>query len=242
MGRSSRKQAEVTREMILDAAETLFSRKGVAAVPLTSIARHAGLTTGAVYWHFRDKDTLLAALFERLHMPLSESIRELLTGPMTGPGIERIEAFCLRFMGGYLDSPAKIRTARILFTQVELSEESVLTKRIRAATRELCDALASTIALIACIDEKNGGMGNEAGARLLAAILVGRIKLALILGKHRNAVSTAKSDVMTIVIALFHSSLSGDGISRPQMNTSAAAPYLVRDTGSTGDKASWSSV
>ncbi|TCG05095.1 hypothetical protein BZM27_36245 [Paraburkholderia steynii] len=115
MGRSSRKQAEVTREEILDAAEVLFARDGVSAVPLTSIARHAGLTTGAVYWHFADKDELLVALFDRVHLPVSVLIPVWSTGATTGHGAERIQAFCLRLIDGFLDSPAGLRRASIFY-------------------------------------------------------------------------------------------------------------------------------
>lgn len=67
--RRTKEDAEKTRADILDAAEQLFANKGVQAVSLDQIARAAGVTRGAVYWHFRDKRDLLAALRDRYRPP-----------------------------------------------------------------------------------------------------------------------------------------------------------------------------
>ena len=50
--RRTKEQAEQTRVAILEAAERLFLEKGVAQCSLEQIARAAGVTRGAVYWHF----------------------------------------------------------------------------------------------------------------------------------------------------------------------------------------------
>lgn len=63
-GQQSRSQK--TQEALLGAAESLFSEKGVEATSVAEIAERAGLSVGAVYHHFRDKKTLLYALFERM--------------------------------------------------------------------------------------------------------------------------------------------------------------------------------
>lgn len=59
-----------TRAHLLDAAADLFSRHGIAAVSLDEIARHAGLTKGAIYGNFESKDDLvLAVAIERVARP-----------------------------------------------------------------------------------------------------------------------------------------------------------------------------
>lgn len=67
--RRTKEDAEKTRADILDAAEQLFANKGVQATSLDQVARAAGVTRGAVYWHFRDKRDLLAALRDRYRPP-----------------------------------------------------------------------------------------------------------------------------------------------------------------------------
>lgn len=63
--RRSKQDAAQTRQAILDAAEALFCGQGVAAATLEKISRRAGVTRGALYWHFKDKGDLLQALHDR---------------------------------------------------------------------------------------------------------------------------------------------------------------------------------
>lgn len=53
-----------TRTRILDAAGRCFARKGFASASLDEVAAEAGLTKGAVYWHFAGKDDLFFALLD----------------------------------------------------------------------------------------------------------------------------------------------------------------------------------
>jgi AcrR family transcriptional regulator len=54
--------AEDTRTALLTSAQELFAEKGYAATHLVEIARHARVTTGALYHHFADKKDLLHAV------------------------------------------------------------------------------------------------------------------------------------------------------------------------------------
>ena len=56
---------ERTRAALLDAALELTRRDGFEAVTLQAIAEHAGMTTGAIYGNFRNRDELFMALAER---------------------------------------------------------------------------------------------------------------------------------------------------------------------------------
>jgi len=62
--RRTREQTEETRRQVLSAALEVFSRKGYAATTLEEIAGEAGLTRGAVYWHFEGKADLYSTLLE----------------------------------------------------------------------------------------------------------------------------------------------------------------------------------
>ncbi|PSN20624.1 hypothetical protein C7271_01230 [filamentous cyanobacterium CCP5] len=53
-----------TRSRILLAARKVFAREGYAGATLDAIAAQAGLTKGAVYWHFTNKNDLFLALME----------------------------------------------------------------------------------------------------------------------------------------------------------------------------------
>lgn len=74
MARRTKEEAQVTRCAILDTAERVFRENGVAATSLAEIAGAAGVTRGAIYWHFRNKNDLLMALFERVSLPMEQML------------------------------------------------------------------------------------------------------------------------------------------------------------------------
>jgi len=76
MVRRTKAEAEATRERLLDAAEQTFCRLGVARATLDDVARAAGVTRGAVYWHFSGKAELFKALCERSAPPLEHLLAE----------------------------------------------------------------------------------------------------------------------------------------------------------------------
>jgi len=51
----TRKEAEKTRQDIVDAGLIIFGRKGIEATRVEDIARKAGVTRGAFYYHFKNK-------------------------------------------------------------------------------------------------------------------------------------------------------------------------------------------
>lgn len=70
MVRKTKEDAQVTRNRILDAAVEVFSRQGVSQTSLKDIAVNAGVTRGAIYWHFSDKVAIVNAIIERSICPL----------------------------------------------------------------------------------------------------------------------------------------------------------------------------
>lgn len=70
MVRRTKQEALETRTLILDTAERVFQAKGVGHTTLADIAAAAGVTRGAIYWHFENKAALLQAVNDRVHLPL----------------------------------------------------------------------------------------------------------------------------------------------------------------------------
>jgi TetR/AcrR family acrAB operon transcriptional repressor len=75
MARRTKAEAAITREQLLDAAERVFTERGVSRASLAAIAAAAGVTRGALYWHFKDKPALFAALCERATLPLDAMLK-----------------------------------------------------------------------------------------------------------------------------------------------------------------------
>ncbi len=64
MARKTKQEAQETRQHILDVALRLFSQQGVSSTSLGEIAKAAGVTRGAIYWHFKDKSDLFSEIWE----------------------------------------------------------------------------------------------------------------------------------------------------------------------------------
>ena len=66
MPRRTLENAMQTKKKILETAQRLFSRRGFERTSLSDIAKGAGCTRGAIYWHFENKEELLMSLLENL--------------------------------------------------------------------------------------------------------------------------------------------------------------------------------
>lgn len=80
MVRRTKEEALETRARLLDTAERVFREKGVSRTSLAEIAKQAGVTRGAIYWHFENKADLFNAMCDRATLPL-EALMENMADP-----------------------------------------------------------------------------------------------------------------------------------------------------------------
>ena len=67
--RAVRRKPEISRGEILDAALACFAARGYHETSVDEIAARAGLSKGAIYWHFKGKRELFLALVDRFSEP-----------------------------------------------------------------------------------------------------------------------------------------------------------------------------
>lgn len=137
MARRTREEAEQTRQALLDAALRVFSAKGVAHSSLADVAQEAGLTRGAIYWHFSNKTELFHAMHERVQLPF-EFLMEYL-------GQHQDQLSCCQLRQVCYDSLARVvhelhcRTVlEILLQKCEFTEEM---EPVRERLVTLCEPL-----------------------------------------------------------------------------------------------------
>jgi len=121
--RRSKADAEQTRLTILEAAETLFSEHGIARTTLEQIARSAGVTRGAVYWHFKDKTDVLSALYERTTAPQLALIQVASEQEDLADPLEFLERTGIRFLALFASDKSQQRMHRIM-SNAALSEDT----------------------------------------------------------------------------------------------------------------------
>ncbi len=76
MPRRTKEDALATRSQLLDAAECVFSEKGVARTSLNDIAQQAGVSRGAIYWHFTNKADVFNAMMDRVTLPMEDALNQ----------------------------------------------------------------------------------------------------------------------------------------------------------------------
>src|SRR3954447_7113048 len=67
-------RGEATRDALLAAARALFAERGYAGVGTEEVVRRAGVTRGALYHYFRDKQDLFRAVFEQTEAEIMQAI------------------------------------------------------------------------------------------------------------------------------------------------------------------------
>ncbi|AZG12599.1 TetR/AcrR family transcriptional regulator [Cupriavidus pauculus] len=74
-GRPTTRTADAgQRDLLIDAAVTMFARHGVAATSTKAIATEAGVTPALVHYYFRDREALLDAIFEERLQPMIDHV------------------------------------------------------------------------------------------------------------------------------------------------------------------------
>lgn len=63
--RRTRTNGERSRERILDAASEVATERGYDGTTISLVSKKSGLPPTSIYWHFVDKDDLIAAVIER---------------------------------------------------------------------------------------------------------------------------------------------------------------------------------
>ncbi|MGE4533390.1 TetR family transcriptional regulator [Halomonas sp.] len=172
MARRTKAEAAATREALLDAAEEVFLEKGVARTSLEQIARHAGVTRGAVYWHFRNKADLFQAMLKRVRMPFQELVEEIGDPSL----VERpLEAIRLALLKGFerLEQPRYRRVHAILIHHCEVFGDIDPLAMQNEMADEACGALADYFSCAARHGHLRDDLSPEHAAELMQAMLGG---------------------------------------------------------------------
>ncbi|MDZ7921237.1 TetR family transcriptional regulator [Rhodoferax sp.] len=122
MARKTKEDALATRELILDAAERVFHQRGVSRTSLQEIAKDAGLTRGAIYWHFENKGELFHAMMERVTLPMMARMTEITPEDEANP-LDKIRRNTASALQQIAHDPQVRRVFEIATQKVEYVDE-----------------------------------------------------------------------------------------------------------------------
>jgi TetR/AcrR family acrAB operon transcriptional repressor len=180
MARKTKIEALVTRDNILDSAERLFVHQGVSRTTLQQIAQRAGVTRGAIYWHFADKAALFDAMLLRVKMPFEAALNAIEQADSTDPIGNLREYAQMVFRVTESDARAQ-RVFEILTLKVEFVDE-LAAARQRRAEMQLCWMESVEGRIRSAVRSGQAPPGLDAGAAALGlwALIDGLLRAWLI--------------------------------------------------------------
>jgi TetR/AcrR family acrAB operon transcriptional repressor len=175
MARKTKEAAQATRSRILDTAEQVFELHGVSGTSLHAIAKAAGLTRGAIYWHFSDKADLFNAMMDRATLPLEEA------GAVRGLGrdisLREMRDALVAALRRIVTDPQMKRVFGIATHKVEYVGELTAVRDRHLRVRSTCMAdLERTLREAARRGELKGPLNPRTAARGLHALLDGLLQ------------------------------------------------------------------
>lgn len=141
MVRRTKADALGTSMNILDCAEYLFAKQGVSRTTLNHIAVKAGVTRGAIYWHFDDKAALFNAMMERVKMPLESAMQMLQSSSLEDP-LADLQDYAMAAFRLTENDPRARRVFEIATLKLEYTQEMAAVRERRADMAARCIAMA----------------------------------------------------------------------------------------------------
>lgn len=138
--RRKRADGELSRERILDAASEIAAERGYEGTSIALVSAKCGLPASSIYWHFTNKDDLIAAVIER-------SFADWLAAwqvPDDGAVLDRLADMAIQIAKALLDSPDFIRLGLMLALERRPVEPRARAMFIQTRA-QTCDQLAETI-------------------------------------------------------------------------------------------------
>jgi TetR/AcrR family acrAB operon transcriptional repressor len=137
MVRRTKEEALGTRSRILDTAERVFLEKGVSRTSLEMIAAAAGVTRGAIYWHFRNKADLFDAMMSRVVLPMEEMAARAGAGDLDDP-LAHVRACAMNVIDHLASDPRCQRVFEICCHKVEYVDEMMQVRQRHIEARNNC--------------------------------------------------------------------------------------------------------
>lgn len=119
MARSTKEEAQETRTRIIDAAEEVMFARGVAQTSLADVADAAGVTRGAIYWHFKNKGDLFEAMVQRIRLP-AEAMMQTPTPQFLNDPLGHLRSSWVQLLQEVALIPRTRRILDIVFLKCEL--------------------------------------------------------------------------------------------------------------------------
>ncbi|MFE4698254.1 TetR family transcriptional regulator [Streptomyces sp. NPDC056738] len=110
--RKKRANGVESRQRILDAAAEIAGERGYEGTSIAAVSAKCGLPASSIYWHFKDKDDLIAAVIERSFETWLAAVE--LPDEQAGSPLERVTVMAANVAKSLLEAPDFLRLGLML--------------------------------------------------------------------------------------------------------------------------------
>ncbi|WP_409428673.1 TetR/AcrR family transcriptional regulator [Mycobacterium sp. SMC-11] len=160
--RRKRVDGELSRERILDAASEIAAERGYEGTSIALVSAKCELPASSIYWHFKNKDDLIAAVIERSFASWLNAWRV----PDEGTAHERVQGLAMQIAKALLESPDFIRLGLMLALERRPIEARARAMFIQARTQ-------TAVALTQTLSELTPGLTQTQMRQLVTYAIAG---------------------------------------------------------------------
>ncbi len=178
--------AQERRLVIVETVVELAGEQNPSEITTAAIAKRMGLTQGALFRHFPNKDAILQAVMEWVSERLLSRIEKAIAAKSSPlDALESTFMAHVDFIGEHPGIP------RMLFGELQRAEETAPKRMAQTLLRRYGEHLDRLLEQGKACDEIDGKLDNEAAATLFIGTIQGLVMQSLIAGDvshiHRNA-------------------------------------------------------
>jgi AcrR family transcriptional regulator len=130
--RKRRSNGEASRQRILDAAAEIAGERGYEGTSINLVSERSGLPASSIYWHFADKDALIAAVIDRTFERWTATLDRPVAVPDGATGEDLLRAGLQRTGRALAEFPAFLRLGLMLILERRPEEPSARERFLHA--------------------------------------------------------------------------------------------------------------
>ncbi|OFS09620.1 TetR family transcriptional regulator [Hafnia sp. HMSC23F03] len=201
MARKTKEDAFITRQRIINVAISEFSTQGFASTSLADIASAAGVTRGAIYWHFKNKEELFNEIWQqsaRYSLYVSEKIHsENKDNPLKA--LQETLTYILR---AAVSDPQQKSLMKIMFHKCEFTKEMTPRSEIRRMVYFEEERLSNTLKRCVTLNQLPSKLNIEQSVIIIRAYMSGLIENWLLCSENYDLSSNASGLVDNLITLL----------------------------------------
>jgi AcrR family transcriptional regulator len=170
-------KAEETRQIIIEKAAVIFNKNGYQRTTMSTLSSALGLTKGAIYGHFADKDALAVEAFRYSVKQVSDRVRARLQS--REGAIDKLRGYAMTFLD-FFDEIVQSGGCPILNTAADSDDAH---PQLHGEVRRVLTAWERRLVAMVNTGKESGEIRAGADAELFAATFIALIEGGILLAK-----------------------------------------------------------